>query len=138
MSDEMIVQNERICAGAWRIKGTRVPVTVIKAFAETDLDVETIHEEYPRLTRDQIEAALAFEEPRTVPPDNKTGVAMVWRVRPTEGGAWLVDRKLADVAALLESETSRSSDPSTPRSFTLELVHMTEEQLAGMGEFDGW
>lgn len=56
----------------------------------------------------------------------------VWRVRPTEGGAWLIDPKLSNLVELLESETSEG------HSFTLEKTSMTADEVANMGEFDGW
>lgn len=59
-------------------------------------------------------------------------MAMVWRVRPTEGGSWLISEKLGDLAETLDAETTEG------HGFVLERVAMTEEALANVGEFDGW
>ncbi len=56
----------------------------------------------------------------------------VWRVRPTEGGAWLIEEKLENLAPLLDSETD------VGHGYVLERVEMTRGELENMGEFDGW
>jgi hypothetical protein len=55
-----------------------------------------------------------------------------WRIRPTEGGAWLYETKLTNLVGLIESETSEN------HSFTLEKTSLTEDEAKNMGEFDGW
>jgi uncharacterized protein (DUF433 family) len=44
------------------VAGTRIPVRSIKAFAEADYSIDEIIEQYPTLTRADIEAALAHED----------------------------------------------------------------------------
>jgi len=51
-----VVRNQPIIAG------TRVPVSSVKAFAEAGYSVDEIRQEYPHLTSEDIEAAIAFSD----------------------------------------------------------------------------
>lgn len=75
------------------------------------------------------EGKVILDDGRTYQGNQKVPV---WRVRPKEGGAWLIDPRLADIVETLEGETSIG------HSFVLERVEMTGNELAAMGEFDGW
>ncbi|GAA2867167.1 hypothetical protein GCM10010837_18100 [Aminobacter niigataensis] len=46
------------------IAGTRIPVSAIKEFAEAGYSVQQIMKEYPSLEREDVEAAIAFEDKR--------------------------------------------------------------------------
>jgi len=51
-----VAQNQPVIAG------TRIPVRSIKAFAEANYSVEEILKQYPTLTRDDVNAALAYKD----------------------------------------------------------------------------
>jgi uncharacterized protein (DUF433 family) len=55
-----ISRNPKIMGGAYCIRGTRVPVGVIKSCVWGGWSHETILNEYPDLTQADIDAALAF------------------------------------------------------------------------------
>ncbi len=61
-----IVSTDGVLGGAWRIAGTRIAVELIQELAR-EVSPELIAKMYPHLTREQIDAALAFEVPRDVP-----------------------------------------------------------------------
>lgn len=48
--------------GAPVIAGTRIPVSTIKSFASAGYTIQQIVEQYPSLTVDDVEAALAFDD----------------------------------------------------------------------------
>ena len=58
--NERIVSNVNICGGEPSIRGTRIPVHVILTHLAAGDDVETILKNFPRLTRDDIAAALEY------------------------------------------------------------------------------
>ena len=51
-----VAQNQPVIAG------TRIPVRSIKAFADANYSVEEILKQYPTLTRDDVNAALAYKD----------------------------------------------------------------------------
>jgi uncharacterized protein (DUF433 family) len=51
-----VAQNQPVIAG------TRIPVRSIKAFAEANYSVDEILKQYPTLTRDDVNAALAYKD----------------------------------------------------------------------------
>ena len=59
------IQKRRfIVRNAWAVAGTRIAVSSIKRLHEDGYSVEQIIEEYPDLTREDVEAALKHEEPK--------------------------------------------------------------------------
>lgn len=59
-----IVRNRNVVHNAWVVAGTRIPIRAIRRMHEAGMAVEGIIEEYPRLTRDDVLAAIRFVEPR--------------------------------------------------------------------------
>jgi uncharacterized protein (DUF433 family) len=57
-----VEQSRRVLRNAPVIAGTRIPTAAIKRYKEAGFTVEQILAEYPDLTRQDIEAALKFEE----------------------------------------------------------------------------
>jgi hypothetical protein len=57
---------------------------------------------------------------------------MVWRVKPKEGGPWLVADRMFDLGQQLDDMVESES------AFVLERVEMSAEELSKVGEFDGW
>ncbi|MEW6251876.1 MAG: DUF433 domain-containing protein [Planctomycetota bacterium] len=58
--DELIVTDPQICGGQPVIRGTRVPLrTVLGSLAEGDT-VEDILRSFPTLTREAVQAVIAF------------------------------------------------------------------------------
>ena len=55
-----IVISQEVCAGKPRLKGTRIPVSSVLAYLAGGMSMETMLDEFPRLTRDAIYQALAF------------------------------------------------------------------------------
>ena len=51
-----------ILGGRPVIAGTRITVRAIKSFGRAGFSVDHILQEYPKLTRDQIKAALSYED----------------------------------------------------------------------------
>ena len=49
-----------ICHGKPRVKGTRIPVSLILGLLASGESVETILEEYPHLAREDVLASLAY------------------------------------------------------------------------------
>jgi uncharacterized protein (DUF433 family) len=58
------------------IVGTRIPPRAVKSFHEAGYTVEGIREQYPTLTVEQIEAAIAYVEPPK--PDRIEALADAW------------------------------------------------------------
>jgi len=52
--------NPKVMAGKPVIKGTRVPVEMILRMLSQGISVEELLEEYPHLTKEDIQAALAY------------------------------------------------------------------------------
>jgi uncharacterized protein (DUF433 family) len=44
------------------IKGTRIPVEIVLQHLAYDLNLETLFADYPRLTREDVQACLAYAE----------------------------------------------------------------------------
>ncbi|MBN2541739.1 DUF433 domain-containing protein [bacterium] len=57
---ERISINPNICFGKPCIRGTRIWVSLILDFLANSMSVEEILEEYPQLTREDIQAAIAY------------------------------------------------------------------------------
>ncbi len=59
---EHIITNPEIMGGRPVIKGTRIPVeTVLQRLAQ-ELDIQTLLEDYPRLTKSDIKACLIYTQ----------------------------------------------------------------------------
>ena len=59
-----IVRNRYVVHNAWTIAGTRVPTAAIWNFHQAGYDSAAILEEYPRLTAEDVSAAIEFESGR--------------------------------------------------------------------------
>jgi uncharacterized protein (DUF433 family) len=57
---ERIVFNPDILVGKPTVKGTRLSVELVLARLAVDLDLEELFEGYPRLTRADVQACLAY------------------------------------------------------------------------------
>ncbi len=57
---QRITVDPRILAGKAIIKGTRIPVDLILKLVSQGVSIEEILDEYPRLTRQDIYAAIAY------------------------------------------------------------------------------
>ncbi|HLH22401.1 MAG TPA: DUF433 domain-containing protein [Chloroflexota bacterium] len=57
-----IVRNPRVLSGEPTVSGTRVSVRVIVETLRQDGDIASLLDAFPRLTREDIEDALAFYE----------------------------------------------------------------------------
>lgn len=60
------------------------------------------------------------------------GKIQVWKVRPKEGGPWLI------VEALSELEEVLTSEANAERGWELQRSFMTQEEFNNIGDFDGW
>lgn len=56
-----IVRNRYVVHNAWTLAGTRIPTQAIWNFHQAGYDVAAILAEYPRLTADDVHAAVEFE-----------------------------------------------------------------------------
>ncbi len=75
--EERIVRIPGVVGGKPVIKGTRIPVDLILERLAHDLDLQTLFEDFPRLTEEDIKACIAYagelvEEEELFPPDEKT------------------------------------------------------------------
>lgn len=59
---ERIVVDPNILVGKPVVKGTRIPVELVLKRLVQDLDIQTLFDAYPRLTRDDVRACLAYAE----------------------------------------------------------------------------
>lgn len=57
---EHIVSTPDVLRGKPRIKGTRVPVSLILGYLAANYSFEKIHQEFPDLTSEQIAACLDY------------------------------------------------------------------------------
>ena len=57
---ERIVLNPSVMVGKPIIKGTRIPVELIVRMVAQDIPIEKILDEYPRLEREDVRAALNY------------------------------------------------------------------------------
>ena len=55
-----IISDPQICGGEAVIKGTRIPVHIILSHLAAGDDVETIVTNFPKLTREDIQACLEY------------------------------------------------------------------------------
>jgi uncharacterized protein (DUF433 family) len=55
---QRIVSDPEVLAGKPVVRGTRVPVELVLKRLAQDLDVDTVLEAYPRLTREDVRACL--------------------------------------------------------------------------------
>ena len=58
--EERIDINPEICHGKPRIKGTRIMISIILEWLESGKSFEEIIEAYPKLTREDISAAVRY------------------------------------------------------------------------------
>lgn len=59
--DRIIVDPE-ILVGKPVVRGTRIPVELVLKRLARDLDMETLFRAYPRLTREDVKACLAYAQ----------------------------------------------------------------------------
>lgn len=59
---DRIVINPKIMTGKAVIKGTRIPVVHILRKLAQNIDIEEILKDYPRLTKEDIRAAIMYAE----------------------------------------------------------------------------
>ena len=59
-----VSQNRQVVSNAPVLGGTRIPTSAIWAFHEAGYTTAGIIEEYPQLTPEDIQAAIAYEQPR--------------------------------------------------------------------------
>jgi len=59
---DRIVSIPGIVGGKPIIKGTRIPVEIVLQHLAYDLNLETLFADYPRLTREDVQACLAYAE----------------------------------------------------------------------------
>ena len=59
-----LTRNRYVVHNAWVVAGTRIPTEAIWNFHVAGYDAEAIIREYPRLTPNDVRAAIAFEGPR--------------------------------------------------------------------------
>ncbi len=57
-----VARSRGISRNAWVVSGTRIPVAAIKRLHEDGFDIDAIIEEYPDLTKEDIEAALKHKD----------------------------------------------------------------------------
>jgi uncharacterized protein (DUF433 family) len=57
-----IIVDPAILGGKPVIKGTRIPVEIVIQRLAHDLDTQTVFEDYPRLTKGDIQACLAYAQ----------------------------------------------------------------------------
>jgi uncharacterized protein (DUF433 family) len=105
-----IVRSPVVIDNAWRIEGTRIPVRAIKSFAEEGYPVEYILIQYPSLSREQVQAAIAFVDPEK-PKAREPGWYWVirkgtadWQIAEWQAEWWLagckdefIDMDLAEI-----------------------------------------
>ena len=59
---DRIIIDPKIMVGKPVVKGTRIPVEVVLERLAEDLDTKTLLADYPRLTKEDIKACLAYAE----------------------------------------------------------------------------
>lgn len=59
---ERIVVDPNILAGKPVVKGTRIPVELVLKRLAQDPDMQTLFEAYPRLTKEDVQACLAYAQ----------------------------------------------------------------------------
>jgi uncharacterized protein (DUF433 family) len=57
-----IIVDPNILAGKPVVKGTRIPVELVLKRLAQDLDMQTLFEAYPRLTKEDVQACLAYAQ----------------------------------------------------------------------------
>jgi uncharacterized protein (DUF433 family) len=57
---DRIIVDPNIMAGKPVVKGTRIPVDLVLKRLAQDLDTQTLFEAYPRLTKEDVQACLAY------------------------------------------------------------------------------
>lgn len=64
MSTEIAITSKpNVMGGAWCIDGHRIEAATIQDFAKAGYTVDEINEQFPTLTPEKIEAAIAWEGP---------------------------------------------------------------------------
>src|SRR5579871_831458 len=59
---ERIIVDPNILAGKPVVKGTRIPVELVLKRLAQDLDMQTLFEAYPRLTKEDVQACIAYAQ----------------------------------------------------------------------------
>jgi len=62
LCQDRIVVDPEILVGKPVVKGTRIPVELVLKRLAQDLDLQTLFESYPRLTREDVKACLEYAE----------------------------------------------------------------------------
>ncbi|MFB6272118.1 MAG: DUF433 domain-containing protein [Salinibacter sp.] len=57
---ERIVSSPEVLRGKPRVKGTRIPVSLVLGYLATDASAEDILNEFPDLTREDVSACLNY------------------------------------------------------------------------------
>ena len=57
---ERIVIDQNILVGKPTVKGTRISVELVLHFLSTELDLDELFAAYPRLTKEDVQAVLAY------------------------------------------------------------------------------
>ena len=71
---DRIVIDPKILAGKPIIRGTRIPVELILKKLAQNIDVDEILGDFPRLTKEDIKAALAYAQSMLTDKNNYTDV----------------------------------------------------------------
>jgi uncharacterized protein (DUF433 family) len=61
----LVVRSPDVLGGAWRLRGTRIPISALRSFAAAGYSPGDIATEYPGLAPVDIAAALQWKEPAT-------------------------------------------------------------------------
>jgi uncharacterized protein (DUF433 family) len=59
---DRIIVDPNILAGKPVVKGTRIPVELVLKRLAQDVDMQTLFEAYPRLTKEDVQACLAYAQ----------------------------------------------------------------------------
>lgn len=59
---DRIIIDPNILVGKPVVKGTRIPVELVLKRLAQDLDMKTLFEAYPRLTKEDVQACLAYAQ----------------------------------------------------------------------------
>ena len=62
----VVVRSPDVIGGAWRLRGTRIPISGLRSFAAAGYSPGEIAAEYPGLCPVDIAAALQWKEPVNV------------------------------------------------------------------------
>jgi uncharacterized protein (DUF433 family) len=69
-----IIIDPKILVGKPVVKGTRIPVELVLKRLAQDVNVDTVREAYPRLTREDVNACLAYAEEQIAGENKKVRI----------------------------------------------------------------